>query len=69
MRQEHFERLRRRGEAAVAMTATDEMPPFYPEHSWDWVFAAAGLLLQLQAGECPSAVSIGCPARLRLTLV
>eukprot|EP00971_Amphidinium_carterae_P051061 1005353-Amphidinium_carterae.1 len=23
------------------MSATDEMPPFYPEHPWDWVFAAA----------------------------
>eukprot|EP00971_Amphidinium_carterae_P182939 3630282-Amphidinium_carterae.1 len=41
MRQEHFERLRRRGEADVSMLATDEMPKYYPSQPWDWVFAAA----------------------------
>eukprot|EP00971_Amphidinium_carterae_P251869 5000773-Amphidinium_carterae.1 len=41
MRQEHFEWLRRRGEADVSMLATDEMPKYYPSQPWDWVFEAA----------------------------
>eukprot|EP00971_Amphidinium_carterae_P105572 2090644-Amphidinium_carterae.1 len=41
MRQEHFEPLRRTGEADVAMLATDKMPKYYPDQPWDWVFAAA----------------------------
>eukprot|EP00971_Amphidinium_carterae_P210238 4171206-Amphidinium_carterae.1 len=44
MRQEHFERLRRRGAALGAGgggPATEDMPSWDPAYPWEWVFAAA----------------------------
>eukprot|EP00971_Amphidinium_carterae_P046637 918639-Amphidinium_carterae.1 len=44
MRQEHFERLRRRGAAIGAGgvgLATEDLPTWDPTYPWEWVFAAA----------------------------